>query len=543
MAARGADRHNRVNDTSEDERALTTAPEDFLRLAEHALRGASADELRADAALLSDRHPELGERIAGVVALARVRAETEASLRLNEARLAEAQRVGSMGSYDWEIASDTNVWSDELYRIYGAEPQSFNASYEKFMQFIHPDDREKVKAVHARAFETCEPYHMEERIVRANGEVRVLATTGEVAVDAEGRPARIYGICRDITEQRRAEDEAQRHAERFEALVETAPDAVLVVDQSGVIVQVNRQMEAIFGYAPTDLLGSAIGKFLPAEVSDVSVPIEAAFQWTVRHKNGTCVPVEISRGVLATEDGPMVAAFVRDVTERKRAEKFALQLHDAEIRRRHALEINDNVVQGLSAASYALEEGFEADALAALRSTVAAARLMMNDLLGDSTAGPLRAGDLTRDRPAASTLPVDTVIGTGDAAVPGGARRVLLVDDSSDIRLLLRRMLKRSSSFDVVGEAGDGREAIVLATALQPDVVVLDLAMPLMDGLEALPQLRSRLPLAKIVVLSGFDEGRTERAALDAGADAYMEKGAELSNILTRLEELLPQAS
>ncbi len=517
-------------------------PEAFLRLAEHALGGACADELQRVAGALSDQYPYLAARIGGVVARSERRTATEASLRLNEGRLAEAQRVGSMGSYDWDIVADTNVWSDELYRIYGTEPQSFNASYEKFMQFVHPEDREKVQAVHARAFQTCEPYHMEERVVRPDGDVRVLATTGEVATNAEGRPARIYGICRDITDQRRAENEARRHSERFEMLVESSPDAVIVIDKDGLIVQVNRQLELTFGYTSANLLGQRIETFLPAEVLDLSVPIEAGSLWTVRHKNGSAVPVDISRGVLTTDEGPMVAAFVRDVTERRRAEEFALQLHDAEIRRRHALEINDNVVQGLAAAAYAFEEGFEADALGALRSTVASARLMMNDLLGSSAATPLRAGDLVRERPAASALPIDAVIHRSEARVLGGARRVLLVDDSRDIRLLLRRVLTRSSSFDVVGEACDGREAIALAGALQPDVVILDLAMPVMDGLEALPQIRLRLPSATIIVLSGFDEARMEKAAIDAGADLYMGKGCELARIVTTLEELLVQA-
>src|SRR5206468_598163 len=80
------------------------------------------------------------------VALASALRDEVDELRLNEHRLAEAQRVGAMGSYDWHIVADTNAWSDQLYRIYGAEPQSFNASYEKFMESIHPDDREKIKA-------------------------------------------------------------------------------------------------------------------------------------------------------------------------------------------------------------------------------------------------------------------------------------------------------------------------------------------------------------------------------------------------------------
>src|SRR5688572_15174792 len=96
----------------------------------------------------------------------RLSSDEVAALRESERRLAEAQRVGHMGSYDWHIPSDTNTWSDELYRIYGTEPQSFNASYERFIGFIHPDDREKIQAVHAAAFTDHLPYHMEERIVR-----------------------------------------------------------------------------------------------------------------------------------------------------------------------------------------------------------------------------------------------------------------------------------------------------------------------------------------------------------------------------------------
>lgn len=514
--------------------------EALLELAEHALRNTALDVLEVEARELRAVYPHLSDRIDAVLSAARGRSEQDRSLRMNEARLAEAQRLGTMGSYDWEIATDTNVWSDELYRIYGTEPQSFNASYEKFMEFIHPDDRDKIKAVHAQAFATCLPYNTEERIVRPDGEVRVLLTTGEVATDAEGHPARIYGVCRDITEQRRAEALARRQSERFEALVESSPDAVLVVDGAGIIVQVNRQTQAAFGYSPDELVGHRIDILLPPELFDADQPMPADLELLVRHKNGSGIPVDVSRGVLTTDEGTMVAAFVRDVTERKRAQEYALKLHDAEVRRRHALEINDNVVQGLSAASYAFEAGFDEDGVAAVRNTVGAARLMMNDLLGDSARAALHAGDLVRERPAASALPIGAAIRATGTAETGAARRVLLVDDASDIRLLLRRVLHRAGGFEVVGEAANGREAITLAETLQPDLVVLDLAMPVMDGLEALPLIRGCVPKAKVVVLSGFDEARTANAALNAGADAYVEKGGELAIVVSVLESLLP---
>jgi CheY-like chemotaxis protein len=219
-----------------------------------------------------------------------------------------------------------------------------------------------------------------------------------------------------------------------------------------------------------------------------------------------------------------------------RAAEFALRLHDAEVRRRHALEINDNVVQGLATAIYASDAGLDEAASEALHHTVDAARLMMNDLLA-GTDDDLDAGELERARPAMSILPP---IPESPCPVAAGTQwRVLLVDDARDIRVLLRRVLNADGSYVVVGEAVDGQAAIALADQLTPDVVVLDLAMPVMDGLEALPILRHKLPNAKIVVLSGFDGARMKQPALLAGADAYVEKGKSLSGVLETIHALL----
>jgi len=104
-------------------------------------------------------------------------------------------------------------------------------------------------------------------------------------------------------------------------------------------------------------------------------------------------------------------------------------------------------------------------------------------------------------------------------------RSVLIVDDVADIRVLLRMTLTRDEGFDVVGEAGDGLEAISQAEQHQPDLVVLDLSMPVLDGLEALPRILAVAPGARVVVVSGFDSSRMRDPALAAGAVAYVEKG------------------
>ena len=122
--------------------------------------------------------------------------------------------------------------------------------------------------------------------------------------------------------------------------------------------------------------------------------------------------------------------------------------------------------------------------------------------------------------------------GAGAGAVPDGSTqppwRAVVVDDHPDIRELLRLQLDRSPRISVVGVASDGVEAISAVERLQPDVVLLDLGLPQLSGIEAIPRLREVAPTAKIIAISGFEEGSQARAAREAGVDAYVEKGLSM---------------
>jgi DNA-binding NarL/FixJ family response regulator len=121
--------------------------------------------------------------------------------------------------------------------------------------------------------------------------------------------------------------------------------------------------------------------------------------------------------------------------------------------------------------------------------------------------------------------------------------RVLVVDDAANLRELLTLLLDTEDDFEVVGTASDGAQAAEMAKALHPDIVLLDLAMPVMDGLQALPDLRRTLPEAIIVIFSGFEQGTLVEEALAAGADAYLEKGASVTQLVDLLRELRTQDS
>ncbi len=121
--------------------------------------------------------------------------------------------------------------------------------------------------------------------------------------------------------------------------------------------------------------------------------------------------------------------------------------------------------------------------------------------------------------------------------------RVLLVDDSEDLRMLLRLKLESWGGYDVVGEAEDGQVAVEMASQQQPDLVMLDLAMPRMDGLQALPLIREAVEGVRVIVLSGFDQGMMARKATAAGADGYLEKGIPMEQLAKTLEGVLVATS
>jgi DNA-binding NarL/FixJ family response regulator len=108
---------------------------------------------------------------------------------------------------------------------------------------------------------------------------------------------------------------------------------------------------------------------------------------------------------------------------------------------------------------------------------------------------------------------------------------VLLCDDVRAFRVLLRASLEEDSRIAVVGEADDGLRGIEQAGVLQPDVVLLDLAMPRCDGMEAIPLMLERSPRTRIIALSGFSADRMAGPVLACGAHAYLEKGAEIHEI------------
>ena len=116
--------------------------------------------------------------------------------------------------------------------------------------------------------------------------------------------------------------------------------------------------------------------------------------------------------------------------------------------------------------------------------------------------------------------------------------RILIVDDVPELRQIFRLLLDTDDRFEVVGEAADGFEAIERAGELKPDLVLLDIAMPNLDGIAAIPEIHKAHPGVKIMVLSGFQTPRLTERALASCASAFLEKGASSDRIVDLVQEV-----
>jgi PAS domain S-box-containing protein len=267
-------------------------------------------------------------------ATARFRAEEE--LRTRERQLAETQRLARLGSWRWDVPENRVTWSDELYRIYGLDPTTFGATFEAYLDRVHPDDVDAVRSTLQAGLATGGRLDFEERIIRPDGEVRVLRSLCKVMLDEAGRPLRVVGACHDITEQRAAEAARAASEASYRAIFDASTDAVYVIDpKNGSLLDVNRRACELHGRTRDEIL--AIG-LAAVDTGEEPFTREAAadriraavagaselFEWQAPHVDGhrTWVEVGLRKVVIGGEE--RLLANCRDITDRKNAE-LALQ--------------------------------------------------------------------------------------------------------------------------------------------------------------------------------------------------------------------------
>ncbi len=261
--------------------------------------------------------------------------EQEVELRTTELTrsqksLVETQRIAHLGGWEWNIQSGKIIWSDEVYRVFGFTPGDFEPTYERFIERIHPDDRQRVEEDINNALSADNQFGIVHRIVLPDDSVRAVHEQARIEFDEDGAAVRMVGTIQDITEQRRAERRLHRLAM---ALAETA-ESVVITNREGVIRYVNRAFEQMSGYAAEDVLGSTPSKVKSGVHSDeyykvMWETVSGGRSWfgtfTNRNKSGGLYEVEQTISPIHDMYGEITGyvAVQRDVTgEREQREKM-----------------------------------------------------------------------------------------------------------------------------------------------------------------------------------------------------------------------------
>jgi two-component system, cell cycle sensor histidine kinase and response regulator CckA len=141
----------------------------------------------------------------------------EEALRRSESSLREAQRIAHLGNWDWNVVTNELRWSNEIYQIFGLTPREFRATYEAFLERVHPEDREMVQQAVRQSLEAGKLYSLDHRVLRPDGEIRIVHEQAELLRDDTGNVIGMVGTVQDITEAKRLEAEFLR-AQRMDSI-------------------------------------------------------------------------------------------------------------------------------------------------------------------------------------------------------------------------------------------------------------------------------------------------------------------------------------
>jgi PAS domain S-box-containing protein len=282
--------------------------------------------------------------IAAQVAFAIDRTRAHLAATESEERLRFALEAASMGTWDWDLVSNIVRWSDNVERIHGLPPGTFDGTFKSYEREIHPDDRERVFASINRALTEGVPHDVEYRIVGPDGTVRWVEGKGRVEYGLDKQPVRMTGVCMNATPRKVAEiarvqalQQSNRAHQHLAAIVESSDDAIVSKDLNGVIKSWNRGAERMFGYTEAEAIGQPITIIVPkdrlAEEDHVLSHIRAGepveMETIRRRKDGHLISTSLKVSPIKDPDGRVVGAskIARDITARKQSEAERAELH------------------------------------------------------------------------------------------------------------------------------------------------------------------------------------------------------------------------
>jgi|GEM_PF-1053627 len=308
----------------------------------------SGEELKARLYFQVSHSPiwtEEGE-IIGVAVLSQditERKQKEEALKKSETMLNEAQSIAHIGSWELNIVDNVLMWSDEIYRIFEIDPKKFGASYEAFLDAIHPDDRETVNFAYTNSLKTKVPYSIDHRLQFEDGRIKYVHEQCNTLYNADGKPFRSVGTVQDITERKQTEEALIESEERYKALFHGAVEGILVADaESKKFAYANHSICQMLGYTEEEMKCLSVVDIHPVEsLKEVFAEFDAQFRGDktlaaglpCRRKDGSVIYANINASGMILNKKKYNVGFFTDVTELKHAEE-ALRESEKQVRRK-----------------------------------------------------------------------------------------------------------------------------------------------------------------------------------------------------------------
>lgn len=257
----------------------------------------------------------------------------EQALKRSEARLAESQRIAHMGTWEWNIETNDLHWTDEVYRIFGLEPGTIMPTYNAFLGFVHPEDREMVDRAVNDAVSLGKHYSIDHRIVLPDNTERTVQEQGQVTYDVQGAATRMIGTVLDITERKRAEQVLEESEVRFRKTFEEGPLGMAIIGLDYRFVDVNEGLCRITGYSADELKSKAFVEITHPDDMDKTVKLAdrlrrgdiPSYSLDKRYvtKDGGAVWVSVTVSLVKDNDqNPLYfLSMISDISERKLNER------------------------------------------------------------------------------------------------------------------------------------------------------------------------------------------------------------------------------
>ncbi|MDD2914012.1 MAG: PAS domain-containing protein [Gallionella sp.] len=198
------------------------------------------------------------------------RRKAEMELRRSERGLSEAQRIAHLGNWELDLTSNMLIWSDEIYRIFEIDPEKFGASYDAFLNAIHPDDRELVNNAYSESVKSKIPYDIVHRLLMQDGRVKYVNEKCETHYGEDGKPLRSVGTVHDITERKKIEMELRELNNDFVTLLDNTGDFIYFKDKDSRIRFCSQTLANITGHSSWhDMIGKHDLEIFPADTAKI----------------------------------------------------------------------------------------------------------------------------------------------------------------------------------------------------------------------------------------------------------------------------------